>query len=91
MAWGAIESRSKKLRIDIINIRNEENIPIFITKHIEHGTYIVTDGWPAYNFLDGYKSVWTHEIHNHILFFIYFNKNIILIFNFFLYWFIFII
>ena len=64
---GAIESRSKKLRLDVINIRNEENIRIFITNHIEPGTHIISDGWPSYNFLDGNESVWTHEIHNHSL------------------------
>lgn len=64
---GAIESRSKKLRIDVINVRNEENIRIFITNHIAPGTHIITDGWPSYNFLDGYESVWKHEIHNHSL------------------------
>ena len=62
---GAIETKSKKLRLDIINERNEENLKTFIINHIVPGTHIVTDGWPSYDFLDGYDSVWTHEIHLH--------------------------
>ena len=51
--------------MDIINVRNEENLKTFITNHITPGTHIVTDGWQSYDFLDGYDSVWTHEKHLH--------------------------
>ena len=61
----AIETRSKKQRLDIINERNEINIKIIISNHIEPGTQIVTDGSPIYNFLDGEESYWTHEKHIH--------------------------
>ena len=62
---GALETKSKKLRMDIINERNEENLKIFISNHIAPGTHIVTDGWPTYDFLDGYDSFWTSEKHLH--------------------------
>lgn len=42
---GSTESKSKKFKIDVINLRNEDNIWIFIANHIESGTHIIIDGW----------------------------------------------
>ena len=62
---GAIETDSRKLRLDIIPERNSNNIKTFILNHIEAGTKIITDGWQGYSFLDAYDSVWEHETHTH--------------------------
>ena len=62
---GAMEPSSKNIRLNIFNIKNEDNIKIFITNHITPGRYIVTDGFSSYDFLDGYESFWTHEKNIH--------------------------
>ena len=31
----------------------------------EAGTFVIADGWRAYNFFDGNESYWEHESHNH--------------------------
>ena len=62
---GAIETISRKIRIDILPERNSLNLEIFVKNHILPGTTIVTDGWAGYNFLDNEESVWPHEIYNH--------------------------
>ena len=63
---GAVETSSYKMRFDIIEERNMQNLEIFCNNHIEPGTLVVTDGWSSYRFLDNpYSSVWEHEIHNH--------------------------
>ena len=62
---GAIETVSRKIRLDILPERNSQNLEIFVKNHILPGTTIVTDGWAGYNFLDNEESVWPHEIYNH--------------------------
>jgi hypothetical protein len=55
-----------KMRFDIIPIRNQANLEIFVNNHIEPGTLIVTDGWKRYRFLDNNNtSVWEHKLYIH--------------------------
>lgn len=54
---GAIDTISKKVRLDVIPERNTENIKIFVRNHILPGTNITHDGWLGYRFLDEEDSV----------------------------------
>ena len=60
---GAKETKSSKLRIDIMKERTEANLKKFVVNHIEPGTKITHDDWSSYSFLDDDDSVWDHEIH----------------------------
>jgi hypothetical protein len=62
---GAIETISKKIRLDVLPTRDADSLKIFLNNHILPGTNITHDGWAGYNFLDAEDSVWTHEVHNH--------------------------
>lgn len=37
----------------------------FITKHVEKGNHIITDGWVSYNFLDNINSGYIRHKHIH--------------------------
>lgn len=66
MASRCIETRSKKIRLDLLPDRSSHNLEIFVTNHILPGTTIVTDNWEGYNFLDNDdSSTWPHEEYNH--------------------------
>lgn len=39
----AIESDTRKMRFDIINTRNGDNLKIFVFNHIGAGTLIISD------------------------------------------------
>ena len=59
---GAVETDTYKKRFDIIPVRNQSNLEIFVKNHIEPGTIIVSDGWSGYRFLDNADtSVWEHK------------------------------
>lgn len=63
---GGIDDETDKMRFDIIPIRNQANLEIFVNNHIEPGTLIVTDGWKRYRFLDNNDtSVWEHKVYIH--------------------------
>ena len=63
---GAVETDTYKKRFDIIPVRNQSNLEIFVKNHIEPGTIIVSDGWSGYRFLDNADtSVWEHKVFNH--------------------------
>ena len=63
---GAVETDTYKKRFDIIPVRNQYNLEIFVNNHIEPGTIIVSDGWSGYRFLDDANmSVWEHKVFNH--------------------------
>ena len=63
---GGIETKSRKMRLDILPSRDSIHLKNFVNNHIKPGTTIVTDGWPGYNFLDNDEnSVWPHEVYNH--------------------------
>ena len=63
---GEVETDTYKKRFDIIPIRNQENLKIFVKNHIEPGTIIVADGWSGYRFLDNDEtSVWENKVFNH--------------------------
>lgn len=62
---GAIETVSRKIRIDILPAGNAQNLEIFVKNHILPGTTFVTDGWTGYNFLDSDESVCPQEVYNH--------------------------
>ena len=53
---GAINTQSKEFRLEGVYERNGENIKKFITKYIESGNNIITDGWSGYNFLNNNPS-----------------------------------
>ena len=42
---GAVETSSYKMRFDIIEERNMQNLEIFCNNHIEPGTLVVTEDW----------------------------------------------
>jgi len=62
---GGIDMTSKAVSLDIVPERNTINLKYFVENHIKPGTNISHDGWPGYNFLDDYDSVWTHKVHIH--------------------------
>ena len=63
---GPFETDTYKIRLDILPIRNSNNLSIFVKNHILLDTVIVTDGWSGYSFLDDQEnSVWEHEVHHH--------------------------
>ena len=63
---GAVDTEIYKMRFDIIPIRNQAHLEIFVNNHIEQGNFIVTDGWKLYRFLDNNDtSVWEHEVYIH--------------------------
>ena len=53
------------LRIYFFKIRNTENLKSFIFNHIKENNNIITDGWPAYNFLDDNAINYKHEVYIH--------------------------
>ena len=63
---GAVETDTYKKRFDIIIVRNQSNLEIFVKNHIEPGIKIVSDGWSGYRFLDNEDtSVLEHKLFNH--------------------------
>lgn len=63
--FGCIEPDFIKAKFDIINVRNSNNLKKNLLNHVEAGTFVIADGWRAYNFFDGNESYWEHESHNH--------------------------
>ena len=62
---GAKNISTGKILIDIFKIRNTENLKTFIFNRIKENHNIITDGWPAYNFLDDDDVNYNHEVHIH--------------------------
>lgn len=58
--FGMVEENSNKLVMFNVEKRNEETLLPLILNHIEIGTTIVSDGWPAYRNLPNYGYV--HEV-----------------------------
>ena len=64
LVLGAINSSSKKLRLEITYERNTDTLKKFIYTHIKHGNTIVTDIWTGYNWL-GNDINYNHSTHCH--------------------------
>jgi len=65
-AWvlGIISNYTKSFRLEVTKERNSAILKKFITKFVEPGNKIITDGWSGYSFLSdepGY--LW--DVHNH--------------------------
>lgn len=61
---GAISFQTKEFRLEGLEDRTISNMEIFIKKYIEPGNNIITDFWPAYNFLN-YKNDYNRIRHVH--------------------------
>ena len=62
---GLINNSTKAFRTQATYIRDENTLSKFIKKYVPRGNYIISDGWPAYNFLDSPNSGYIHLIHIH--------------------------
>ena len=61
---GTIEKKSCKLLCDFMIERAIDNLKTFVNNNINPGTYINTDCFPEYSFLDDpNESVGTHKNH----------------------------
>ena len=63
---GIIDTQSLNIRIEVSFDRGTATMKKIISKHIEQGNIIISDLWPAYNFLDDTNSVYRHITHNHL-------------------------
>ena len=62
---GIIDNETKNFRISPTIERDTSNLKAFITKHVERGNHIVTDGWNGYDFLDAPNSGYLRSRHIH--------------------------
>ena len=63
---GIINNQDKnEFRLEATTNRNSATLKKFIEKYIGKGNTIVSDGWPAYSFLDQANSGYDHDTHNH--------------------------
>ena len=62
---GIINTISKKLRLEITELRNTETMKKIISTHVKKGNIIVSDAWAAYSWLDDMNSGYIHHVHNH--------------------------
>ena len=60
-----VNNKTRNIRCDIFKTRNTSNMNLFIFNHIKNDNNIITDGWPAYSFLDDEDVPYTHEIFIH--------------------------
>jgi len=58
---GICDNKAKEFRIEASYNRDMETLREFINAYVKKGNYIITDGWPAYSFLDhpdsGYRRI----------------------------------
>lgn len=65
MAFRHCKYGDKQFRVEATYERDANTIKKFITKHVDKGNFIITDGWSAYNFLENSDSGYVHIKHNH--------------------------
>lgn len=61
---GGIETKELRMRLNVINLRNSENLETFIFNNFKEGTHFTHDGWSGYTFLNNNIN-FTHETHIH--------------------------
>ena len=61
---GGIETKNKRIRLQLIKQRNTAAISNFVYSNFLEGTHFVHDTWIGYNFLNNNIN-YTHEIHVH--------------------------
>ena len=62
---GIIDIQSLNIRIEVSFYKDTTTMKKIISKYIEQGNIIISDPWPAYNFLDDANSDYRHITHNH--------------------------
>lgn len=62
---GIINNSTKEFRIEASFERDTPTIKKFISKYVETGNNIVSDGWSSYNYLDNINSGYLHIKHIH--------------------------
>ena len=62
---GLINTETNIIRLEVVTSRDTETMKNIIHKHVEPGNYIVSDAWPAYNFLDQENNNYIHHVYNH--------------------------
>ena len=65
MGVGAINNKTRNIRIDIFKTRNSSNMKLFIFNNIKKDNNIITDEWPIYSFLDNDDDPYTHKAYVH--------------------------
>lgn len=62
---GIIDNASKYFRLEAVFNRDEITIKSFISKNVEIGNNIVSDGWSSYDYLDNNNVGYNHIRHIH--------------------------
>ena len=62
---GIISNYTKEFIIEGTYSRDANTLEKFISKFVQQGNTITSDGWAGYQFLDAQNSGYTHIIQNH--------------------------
>jgi hypothetical protein len=62
---GTRDNNNNDFRVEGSFNRDTANMEAFITKHVEKGNHIITDGWVSYDFLDNFNSGYICHKHIH--------------------------
>ena len=62
---GLINSRTRKIRLEIVDNRTSQIIKPIIKRLVPKGNTITTDAANCYNFLNQNESRYIHHVHNH--------------------------
>ena len=62
---GIIDTENKNFRLSPTFSRDGDNLNNFISKHIEQGNHIITEGWAGYDFLERPNSGYQRIKHIH--------------------------
>lgn len=62
---GIINTRNKKIRLEVTFVRNADTLKKIVTKHVKVDNILVTDQWPCYIWINYPNSGYIHSVHNH--------------------------
>ena len=61
---GRLETKYRRMRLEIIKIRNATNLEIFVNNNFKEDTHFTHDGWAGYTFINDNMN-YIHESYNH--------------------------